>query len=128
MFYLSALEQATGKSGRDCIVQNGTISFLVNSKNMPTIIGKKGVNIKKFIEKIGKRVQLFEYAENPENFIEKALPKGTVKGVQIQNGDEKTARVELVPSERISVMRNQAKIRALKEFLNRNFGVKNIRL
>lgn len=129
MFYLSALERETGKSARDCIVQNGTISFLVNTENMPRIIGKKGVNIKKFTEKMGKKIQLFEYNEEPEKFIEKALPKGTVKGVQMQkNGEEKTARIEIVPSERVSIKANQPKIRALKELLDRNFGVKNIRL
>ena len=129
MFYLSALERETGKSARDCIVQNGTISFLVNGENMSRIIGKNGQNIKKFTEKLGKKVQLFEYYTQAEKFIEKALPNGTVKSVEVQeNGQEKTARISFVPSERISVNRNQPKMKALREFLDRDFGIKNIRL
>ena len=129
IFFLNALADVTGKTAKDCIVDNSTISFLVSQKNMPAVIGKQGSNIKKLSRKIRKKVHVFEFDEDPKKFIEKAFNGLQVTKISlIEKDGEKTAKVNLTGQGRLLLLSNPKRLRTIKEIMKRNYNGLDIRI
>jgi transcription termination/antitermination protein NusA len=71
MRLISQFESLTGAGSRDCVIdeRNDRLIFVVNPGDMGLAIGKKGASIKKASEVMGKKIEVVEYNNNPEQFI-----------------------------------------------------------
>lgn len=116
---MNALEKISGANAKDCMVSENMVSFLVNEKEVGKAIGKKASNVKTLEEKLKKRVEIIGFQENPEELVKKAL--------EIEfNGAKKDSGkmiVRLDSTNKRKLMKKNAKLKRVKEFVKRNCGL-----
>lgn len=109
---------------RDCLLGEDTVYFLIEPGKMGMAIGRNGSKIKNVSLALRKRVKIFEYADTPEKLIHNLIP--AVNSIDISNG---TATVSVPASERSAVIgKGGSNIRMIRQFLDRHFNIKNLRL
>ncbi|RZN60968.1 NusA-like transcription termination signal-binding factor [Methanonatronarchaeum sp. AMET6-2] len=128
--YIALFESLTGAGARDCYVddENDRVIFVVNQGEMGLAIGKGGRNIKRFRETVGKRVEVVEYAEEPEAFIKNALSPAEVEEVDITNGEEgKKAEIDVKESKKgLVIGKNGRNIEKAKLLADRHYNINDI--
>jgi N utilization substance protein A len=129
IFYLNALDSASGANARDCVIQGKTISFLIKKKEIGKAIGKDANSVKKLREKLKLNVELLEYTEKPEEFIKKALYNIKVKEVSLSQKDsKKTATIALEPVEKRKLLNNIGRVKRIKALAMRNYNIADIKI
>jgi len=119
---MNALERVTGVSAKDCIAQENVVSFLVNSRDVGKAIGKGAVNVKLLEDKLKKKIEIVGYKENPEDVVCDALE------VKIKGASKKEGRlfISLDGTEKRKALSNIGRVKRLREFMKRNFGLEMI--
>lgn len=129
IFYLNALNSASGANARDCVVQGNVIAFIVKKEEMRRAIGKNGSAVKDLRQKLRLNVELLEYAEKPEDFIKKALYTVNVSSVKFSEKDgKKFANVELEPGERRKLLTGIGRLKRIKALAKRNYNIEDIKV
>lgn len=129
IFYLNALNSASGANARDCIVQGKVITFLVKKEEIGKAIGKDAKAVKKLNERLKLKVELLEYAPDPEGFIKKALYNIKIKEVRVSEKDgKKIATVMLESGERRNLLSQMGKLKRIKALARRNYNIENIKI
>jgi N utilization substance protein A len=69
--YIEELRILTKATALDCVIDDRfeRVIYVIRQGDMGLAIGKKGENIKRLQGVLGKRIEMVEYAENPEAFI-----------------------------------------------------------
>lgn len=121
---VAIFEEISGVHVKDCIMDENSVYFLVETGKMGLAIGKNGVTIKAVEKALGKTVKIFEYADTAEGMLRNIIPN--LKTIDI-NGDSIIITIPL--NERSAVIgKNGRNIKAIREFLNRHFSIKNLKL
>ena len=129
IFYLNALNSASGAIARDCIVQGKVISFLIKKKELGKAIGKDALAVKKLRQQLNLNVELLEYAEDAKEFIKKALYNIKVKEVKVFEKDEKKfASVYLEPGEKRGLLNSMGRLKRIKALAQRNYNIDDIKI
>jgi len=125
--YLTLFESITGASIKDCIVQDDKIVFVVRKGDMGAAIGKGGINIEKAKELIGKRIEVVEHSDTPEEFVENIFKPIDVD-VQLQDKDGKRIiQVSVNPQYKGLVIGKGGKnINKAKELAKRHHEIEDI--
>jgi N utilization substance protein A len=103
MRLISQFERLTGAGSRDCVMddRNNRLIFVVNPGEMGLAIGKKGASIKKAMEVMGKKIEVVEYSQSPEQFLKNCFLPAQVISVVLEQGDDGTvAHIEVRPEDR----------------------------
>ena len=91
--YIALFESMTGAVVKDCIVDEGEnkILFVVKKGDMGLAIGKKGGNIQRVRQALGRRIRIevVEYSEDPADFIKNIFHPFRVNRVVVSDLDEK---------------------------------------
>ena len=68
---ITSFENLTGASVKDCIVdkEKDKITFIVAEGQAGIAIGKGGMNIKRFSEKLKKKIEVLEFSSDPLKFV-----------------------------------------------------------
>jgi len=129
IFYLNALNSASGANARDCVVKGNVITFLIKKKELGKAIGKDATAVKKLRQLLKLNVELLEYAEDLEQFIKKALYKVKVREIKIspKNG-KKLVTVVLEPGERRKILSEMGRLKRIKALAQRNYNVEDIKI
>lgn len=96
--YIALFENTTGVVAKDCIIdeKENKIIFVVKKGDMGLAIGRKGSNIQKVRQNIGRKIEVVEYAEDPAEFVRNLFHPLRVKKVSIVDKPEKkVALVEM---------------------------------
>ena len=129
IFYLNALNSASGANARDCVVQGNVITFLIKKEELGKAIGKDAVSVKKLRQKLKLNVELLEYGKDVEEFIKKALYTVKIKGVKVsEKNSKKIATVELEPGEKRKLLGNTSRLKRIKALAQRNYNIEDIKL
>ena len=121
---IAAFEKMTKVHARDCVTVEDTLYFLVEPEKIGFAIGKNGSNIREVSKSLGKTVRLFAYKKEPVEMIKSMIP--TVKSIDIK---DETASITVPAGDRVAVIgRNGKNIKAIKDIMNRHFGIKNVKL
>jgi N utilization substance protein A len=121
---VGVFERIIGVHVRDCLINDDFVYFLIEPGKMGMAIGKNGAKIKSMSNALGKRVKVFEYAETPEEMVKNFIPSAT--SIEINDG---VVTVSVPVTDRSAVIgRNGKNIKMIREFLNRHFNIKNLRL
>jgi N utilization substance protein A len=80
--YINLFENMTGASVKDCILQE-KVFFVVKQGQMGLAIGRKGANIQRLTETIGKPIEIIEYSDDPETFVRNILRPASIRNVTI---------------------------------------------
>ena len=91
--YIALFESLTGANVKDCLIYEDKVVFLVRKGDMGIAIGKGGINVEKAREIIGKRVEILEHSDNPEEFIENVFRPIKVSVKIIEKDDKRIAYV-----------------------------------
>ncbi len=126
--YLSLFSQITGAFAKDCLVGRNTITFVVGEGEMGLAIGKKGANVKKLEQALGKRVELIEFSPDPVQFIRNIFSPANVQKVNVvERNGKKVAYVILDAKDRRALGRRvDGKARLARILASRHFGIENV--
>ncbi len=123
-------ENITKTIAKDCIIDNkdGRIIFVVKSKDIGQAIGKRGANIKKIREQLGRPIDIVELSDTPEKFIENALSPARVESINIVKTKEKRiAFVKVTAEDRgIAIGRNGKNVARARILAKRHFGIDDV--
>jgi N utilization substance protein A len=125
---LTLFENMTKVSVRDCFVNKNVIFFIVEEGKIGLAIGKNGSSIKNVERVIGKKVKVYEYSNNPIQFIKNLIPQS--KEVKMINDrDTVTAEIRVNRGDRGFVIgRGGEKIKIYKEILKRIHNLSDIQV
>ena len=86
--YIEELRILTKATALDCVIDDrfDRVIYVIRQGDMGLAIGKKGENIKRLQAVLGKRIEMVEYAEDPEVFIANIFKPAEVVG--IEKGEE----------------------------------------
>ena len=131
MRYMALLENMTGATIVDCIVddQEDTIIFAVKKGEVGMAVGRGGDKIKRFRRMTNKQVEIFEYIDDPENFISNALKPAKVKEIRLVDrvGGGRIAMVSVVSKDKgIAIGRNGQNIKKIRFLAQRYFELDTI--
>ena len=90
---MTLFESLTGANVKDCLVYDDKVVLVVRKGDMGLAIGKGGINVEKAKEIIGKRIEIVEHSDDPEEFIKNIFKPINVKVKIINKGGKKIAHV-----------------------------------
>ena len=81
--YIEELRILTKSTALDCVIDDrfDRVIYVIRPGDMGLAIGKKGENIKRLQNVLGKRIEMVEYAEAPDAFIANIFKPAEVVGV-----------------------------------------------
>lgn len=70
MKFMSMFENMTGAKLKDCIISEGSITFIVEEGELGKAIGKKGSNVRRLENSFKKKIKISEFSDNLVKFIQ----------------------------------------------------------
>jgi len=131
MRYIQLLQNMTGATIVDCIVDEDedTIIFTVKKGEVGLAVGKGGEKIKRFRSMTNKRVEIYEYLPDAEDFIRNALKPAKVRDIRLVDRMEgkKIAMVNVEPKDKgIAIGKNGSNIKKIRFLANRYFQLDTV--
>ena len=126
--YIALFERMTDAKVKDCLIEDDKIIILVRTGDMGLAIGKGGMTIKEIQRAIGKPVRVYEYSENPKEFIKNLFGPIAIKKINIvTKNTDKIANVILDTKQKgKAIGRRGENIERIKVLLQRHHGIKDV--
>ena len=129
IFYLNALNSASGANARDCVVQGNVIAFLVKKADLGRAIGKNASAVKNLRKVLKRNVEIFEHCDDAVGFIKSALYDAKVNNVEIvERNGKKQAIVSVDPENKRKLLNSLPRIKRIKALLKRNYKVEDLKI
>ena len=82
--YIEELRILTKSTALDCVIDDrfDRVIYVIRQGDMGLAIGKKGDNIKRLQNVLGKRIEMVEYADTPEAFVVNIFKPAEVTGIE----------------------------------------------
>jgi N utilization substance protein A len=122
--YIEELRILTKSTAIDCLMDErfDRIIYVIRPGDMGLAIGKKGENIRRLSKVLGKKIEMVEFSENPEEFIANIFRPALLSAVK----NDKEGRVDIVIQRRsdlgIAIGRGGANVEKARLLLRRFFG------
>jgi N utilization substance protein A len=131
MRYIALFESVSGASVKDCIIdeEQERAIFIVNQGQVGVAIGKGGRNIHTLEKMTGKKHEIIEYSEDPQQFIRNALKPAMVGEVRIteRTDGKKMAVVTVNPKDKgVAIGKNGKNAERLRFLAKRYFDIQNV--
>jgi transcription termination/antitermination protein NusA len=87
--YIEELRILTKSTALDCVIDERfcRVIYVVKTGDMGFAIGKKGENIKRMQNVLGKRIEMVEYAERLDEFVANIFRPAEIEHVQRKNDE-----------------------------------------
>jgi N utilization substance protein A len=124
-------ESVSGASVKDCIINEGQgrAIFIVSQGQVGVAIGRGGRNIHTLERMTGKKHEIIEYSEDPQQFIKNALKPAAVREVRITErmDGKKMAVVTVNPKDKgVAIGKNGKNAERLRFLAKRYFDIQNV--
>lgn len=132
MRYISLVQDLTGATIRDCIVddENNTLIFIVKEGEAGLAIGKNGSNIRKVRAILKKNIEIVEYSSDFDQLVRNIFMPAriaSIKKVQAPNSGKITLYVNVHPHDKgIAIGRGGRNVHKAKLILKRYYNIDNI--
>ncbi len=129
MKFIQLLQNMTGATVVDCIVDDETIMFTVKKGEVGLAVGKGGEKIKRFRSMTNKQVEIYEYMNAADKFIKNALKPAKVKDIKLVDRMEgkKIAMVNVEPKDKgIAIGKNGDNIKKIRFLAKRYFQLDTV--
>jgi N utilization substance protein A len=129
MKFIQLLQNMTGATIVDCIIDGETILFTVKKGEVGLAVGKGGDKIKRFRAMTNKQVEIFEYMEDPDKFLRNALKPAKVKDIRLVDrmDGHKIAMVNVDHKDKgIAIGKNGENIKKIRFLAKRYFELENV--
>ena len=126
--YIALFESATGAGIKDCIVEDDRIIYVVKTGEMGAAIGKNGDHINRVKKSVGKHVELVEYSDDPEKFINNVIGSASVKSANlVSKQDKRLAYVEVSDNDKgLAIGREGKNIEKVKVLMQRHHDIDDV--
>lgn len=126
--YIALFESRTGAVTKDCIVDSdGSIIFVVKKGDMGIAIGKKGSNVARVRQALGKRVEIIEHSDSPEEFATNILHSHRVKDVRLEGDGKKKLRIKVDPRDKSQAIGKRGKnVEKVKTLMARHHSIEDV--
>ena len=124
MKFIQLLQNMTGATIVDCIIDDETIIFTVKKGEVGLAVGKGGEKIRRFRTMTNKQVEIYEYMNEAEKFIKNALKPAKIKNIRLVDrmGGKKIAMVTVEPKDKgIAIGKNGDNIKKIRFLAKRYF-------
>ena len=126
---MNALDTIAKVNARDCFVEDGGVIFLVPENDIRRAIGKNGETVELLKKRLGRKVELFEYTQKPENFFKKAFYRAEIEKIEVKQLKEtKVAFVHADATNKKIILQNMRRLRRIKELAKRNYEIDEVRI
>lgn len=87
--YIEELRILTRATALDCVIDDrfDRVIYVIRQGDMGLAIGKKGENIKRLQNVLGRRIEMVEYADDPSLFITNIFKPAEVTGIERGTGE-----------------------------------------
>ena len=129
MKYIQLLQNMTGATIVDCILDDEAIIFTVKNGEVGLAVGRGGEKIKRFRTMTNKQVEIFEYLEDPDKFLRNALKPAKVKDIRLVDrmDGHKIAMVNVDPKDKgIAIGKNGENIKKIRFLAQRYFQLDTV--
>lgn len=124
---ISLFEDMTKTAALDYIVDEDTLYLIIRTNNIGSVIGREGSKIKAIQEKMGKKIKVFPYSDDPVLFVENVIRTEPKDPKIIEKDGKKTLEIGVERGKKPLVLGKAGRnIKILREFLKRRFGIDNI--
>ncbi len=126
--YIALFESVTGAGIKDCIVEDDRIIYVVKTGEMGAAIGKNGDHINRVKKSVDKHVELVEYSDDPEKFINNVIGSASVKSVDlVLKQDKRLAYVEVSDNDKgLAIGREGKNIEKVKMLMQRHHDIDDV--
>jgi len=125
IFFINALDEATGVIAKDCLVSPRTITFLVKNGEMGKTIGTKGQKIKSLSKKLNRRVEIIGFYDDPKEFFAKAMPDIEIKEVK---KEDSSLVLRVNSTDKRKILNETGKFKRIKRLAERNYSIGSVKL
>lgn len=128
ILYINALSNVCGTNAKSCMIEGDSIIFLVKEDEIGKTIGKHGCNISALSRKLGKKIEVFAFAENAGAFVRKAFPKISFGGFEESNSESgKRILLAVLDSENKRALLGEGrKLKRIKDVAKKNYNIDEI--
>ena len=122
--YIEELRILTKSTAIDCVIDErfDRIIYVIRPGDMGLAIGKKGENIRRMEKVLGKKIEMVEYAENPDDFIANMFRPAALAAIE-RDG---SGRVNIVLQKRgdlgLAIGKGGANVEKARLLFRRFFG------
>jgi transcription termination/antitermination protein NusA len=123
--YIEELRILTKSTALDCIIDErfSRILYVIRPGDMGLAIGKKGENIRRMQNVLGKRIEMVESAEDPESFIKNIFRPAEIEKIgELVEGQPVTVYLKSRVDLGIAIGRGGCNIEKARILLKRFFG------
>jgi N utilization substance protein A len=130
---MAQFEEITGAGSRDCIIdeRNERLIFVINPGDMGRAIGKQGSSINKASDILGKRIEVVEYSNDPEQFLKNCFLPAQVLSIEFEENEEgeRIAFVDVREEDRgIAIGKAGKNIFKAKQLVRRQHDIADVQL
>ena len=124
IFYINKFDSITGVMAKDCLIDNGTVIFLVKPELLGKAIGRKGIKAKLLAKTFRKKVEIYPYYEKIGEFIKSAFPDIAIFSIEVKGNN---AQIKLESADKKKIMDQLAKFKRIKKLAQRNYNIEDLR-
>ena len=122
--YIGLFETLSGAHVKDCILNNGSVTFIVEEGHAGIAIGRNGYNIQHLQKILSKKIEIVEYSKDPVKFIVNLFRPAKMKNIYISEKSDGEKVIHVQPITDRGLVRS--KLKRAKEFLLRYYGIGKI--